>query len=227
MTTSSPAHTAAAPVAAPPTTLRGWARAFRCRPTPKLIVAELAVALGARLVVAGWGWIDVLALGVVLALEPFAEWAIHVVILHWRPRHLLGRELDLVTAEKHRRHHAAPRDLDILFVPMRVLVFWLPLLAATAVLVLPTGIGLTVVTSALAILLAYEWTHFLIHSPYQPRHRAYRHIWRAHRLHHYRNEHYWFGVTSTLGDQVLGTFPDKRDVELSPTVRTLGIDGGV
>ena len=32
------------------------------------------------------------------------------------------------------------------------------------------------------------------------------------------------GVTVHLADHVLGTFPQKSDVENSPTARTLGID---
>ncbi|HMC69660.1 MAG TPA: fatty acid hydroxylase family protein, partial [Mycobacteriales bacterium] len=67
----------------------------------------------------------------------------------------------------------------------------------------------------------YEWTHFLIHSTYVPRSRYYRYIWRAHRLHHYKNEKYWFGVTVHLADHVLRTFPQRDAVETSPTARTL------
>jgi sterol desaturase/sphingolipid hydroxylase (fatty acid hydroxylase superfamily) len=69
--------------------------------------------------------------------------------------------------------------------------------------------------------LAYEWTHFLIHTSYAPRGAVYRNLWRLHRLHHYKNEDYWFGVTGHLGDRVLGTAPDPKDVPLSPTARTL------
>ena len=54
----------------------------------------------------------------------------------------------------------------------------------------------------------------------------YRYVWRAHRNHHFRNEHYWFGVTMHLADHVLGTFPERSAVEVSPTVRTLGIEAG-
>jgi sterol desaturase/sphingolipid hydroxylase (fatty acid hydroxylase superfamily) len=49
-------------------------------------------------------------------------------------------------------------------------------------------------------------------------------VWRAHRNHHYRNEHYWFGVTVHLADHLLGTFPEKTAVDASPTARTLGVD---
>jgi sterol desaturase/sphingolipid hydroxylase (fatty acid hydroxylase superfamily) len=70
-------------------------------------------------------------------------------------------------------------------------------------------------------LLAYEWMHFLIHAPYQPRGRWYRSRWRAHRLHHYRNEHYWYGVVSTAADRMFGTAPDRDDVPVSATALTL------
>ena len=46
-------------------------------------------------------------------------------------------------------------------------------------------------------------------------------IWRNHRLHHFKNEHYWHGITQTLADRVLGTDPDQRDVDRSATARTL------
>jgi sterol desaturase/sphingolipid hydroxylase (fatty acid hydroxylase superfamily) len=74
------------------------------------------------------------------------------------------------------------------------------------------------------MLFAYEWTHYLIHTSYRPKRRFYRYIWRAHRLHHFKNEHYWFGVTVHLADHVLRTFPAKEAVETSPTARTLGVE---
>ena len=46
-------------------------------------------------------------------------------------------------------------------------------------------------------------------------------LYNHHRLHHYRNEQYWFGITNTLGDQVLGTAPDKDDVPVSKTAKNL------
>ena len=67
----------------------------------------------------------------------------------------------------------------------------------------------------------YEWTHYLIHTAYRPKSAAYRRIWRNHRLHHFKNEHYWHGITNTLADRVLGTDPDQREVPRSATARTL------
>jgi hypothetical protein len=39
-----------------------------------------------------------------------------------------------------------------------------------------------------------------------------------------QNEHYWFGVTSTVGDHLLRTTPEQSDVPKSPTARTLGVE---
>jgi sterol desaturase/sphingolipid hydroxylase (fatty acid hydroxylase superfamily) len=73
--------------------------------------------------------------------------------------------------------------------------------------------------------LGYEWTHYLIHSDYKPKTRLYRAIWRNHRNHHYKNEHYWFTVTSSgTADRVLRTYPDPSTVENSPTAKDLHAD---
>jgi sterol desaturase/sphingolipid hydroxylase (fatty acid hydroxylase superfamily) len=84
--------------------------------------------------------------------------------------------------------------------------------------------ALTGGATSYAMLTAYEWTHFLIHTSYRPRRRLYREVWPAHRLHHYRNEHYWFGVTVHGADRVLGTYPAKEAVPASATACTLGVE---
>jgi hypothetical protein len=51
---------------------------------------------------------------------------------------------------------------------------------------------------------------------------VYRAIWRNHRQHHFKNEHYWFTVTSSgTADRVLGTYPDSATVATSPTAKNL------
>ena len=67
----------------------------------------------------------------------------------------------------------------------------------------------------------YEWTHFLIHTSHRPRSRYYRSIWTTHRLHHFKNEHYWHGITNTVADRALGTLPDQQEIERSRTARNL------
>ena len=56
--------------------------------------------------------------------------------------------------------------------------------------------------------LAYEWTHYLTHTSYVPRGRYYARICRAHRLHHFKDEGFWYGFTLPFVDALLRTlFP--------------------
>ena len=201
---------------------QAW-RAFWRHPSPWMLAAMLGIALAARLAVGGWRLGDALVPVVMVAVFPFFEWLVHVCILHWRPRRLAGVTIDPLLARKHRAHHADPRDVPLVFIPWRALVWVIASYAVVAVLAFPRlGMALTFLTGAAALGLGYEWTHYLIHSDYRPRSRAYRAVWRNHRLHHYKNEHYWFTVTSSgTADRVLGTHPDPRQVETSPTARAL------
>ena len=44
------------------------------------------IALAARVIVGDWQLTDALVPVATLAVFPFFEWAVHVFILHWRPR---------------------------------------------------------------------------------------------------------------------------------------------
>ena len=79
----------------------------------------------------------------------------------------------------------------------------------------PLGAMISAAIAGYCMVFVYEWTHFLIHTAYVPRTRAYKTIWRNHRLHHFKNEHFWHGITNNLSDRVLGTNPDQRDVPKS------------
>jgi hypothetical protein len=212
MTTTAPAATI---------TLGGAASLFAAQLGPRVMAVYVGLALAARLAIGGFSGRDLLAAAVLIALEPFTEWVIHVFMLHFKPRTLFGRTVDLDVAIKHRAHHADPTDLELVFVPLRMLFTGVPVVWALFLLLGPPEVATTLILTSTLMLSLYEWTHFLIHQPYRPKTRYYRAIWRAHRLHHFRNEHYWFGVTVSVGDYVLGTFPDKSSVPVSPTARTL------
>ena len=203
--------------------LRQAATAFVGHGSPRSIAAVLLAALAGRVALGGWSWWDLLGPAVVVALQPFTEWLIHVFLLHFRPKTIGRLRIDPLVAREHRAHHADPRDPVLVFIPLPTLGGLVAGLAAVCLVALPLERGLTTLVGALVVLAAYEWTHYLIHSSYRPRHALYRYVWRAHRNHHFRNEHYWFGVTVHLADHVLGTFPDKAAVPLSPTARTLGV----
>ncbi|HJR45077.1 MAG TPA: sterol desaturase family protein [Actinomycetota bacterium] len=206
------------------TTLSQEIRFFASQTNAQLIAGSLALVAVVRLAIGGWRWPDLIIVGAFIALEPFIEWMIHVFILHWKPKQLFGRKVDPLLARKHRAHHRDPRRTDWIFIPFPVLLQVIPISMLLYLLIMPTlRLALTTAVTGLAILLTYEWTHYLIHSRYKPKSRLYKFVWRAHRLHHFKNENYWFGVTMHAGDFVLGTFPAKEDVETSATCKTLGV----
>ena len=201
---------------------QAW-QAFVRHPSPWMIGATLTFGVVARFAVGDWRWTDAALPLALVAAFPLIEWVIHVCVLHWRPRRLGPVELDTLLARKHRAHHADPRDIPLVFIPWQVLAWLLPTYIALAFLAFPRdGLGLTFVVAATALGFAYEWTHYLVHSDYRPQTKAFRAVWRNHRLHHYKNEHYWFTVTTAgTADRLLGTYPDLATVETSPTVRAL------
>lgn len=205
-------------------TLGDELRTFLRHPNSRLLLAATAVALAARVALGGWRIADAVVAAVILGLEPLTEWLIHVFLLHARPKTVAGHTYDSLVARKHRAHHLDPRDVDLVFVPKRVLHGALPgAVVLYGLLLRDLRLASTAVLVSYAMLTLYEWTHFLIHSRYLPKGRYYRYIWRAHRLHHYRNERYWFGVTIHLADHALRTFPARDDVPVSPTAKTLGV----
>jgi len=213
-------------------TLSGARREFLRKESPWVLGAGILALLIARLLIGDLTWRDSVAVAAMLVIYPFGEWAIHVYLLHAKPVRIRGRKIDTVAARAHRAHHREPNDLDM------VLLYWwqaaflmlgaVPLTVAVGGLIVtvvagpvPLGVLVSGALAGYCMVFVYEWTHFLIHTAYRPRSAAYMAIWKNHRLHHFKNEHFWHGITNNLSDRVLGTNPDQKDVPKSKTARTL------
>lgn len=206
---------------------------FLRRPSAYVIGAGILAAAGLRVALGDFSWRDGVAVVAMLAVYPFAEWAIHVYVLHMKPFRFRGREIEASPARNHREHHGKPNRLNMLLLGPVELA---QLMLGSTLLVIASGAGLVAVFSGwpplgpllsaaiagYACILLYEWTHYLIHTAYVPRGRFYKAVRRNHRLHHFKNEHYWHGITNNLSDTLLGTNPDQRTVPKSETARTLG-----
>ena len=211
-----------------PTTRRAFSlsdarREFWKHPSPWIIAATLVAALVARVAVGDWQITDAIVAVVMIAGFPFLEWVIHVFILHWRPRRVGGVTVDSLLARKHRDHHVDPRDVPLIFIPWQSLLWVVATEIAITLLAFPRpGMGLTFLALLAVLGIGYEWSHYLIHSDYKPKTSAYRAIWRHHRLHHFKNEHYWFTVTSAgTADRILRTSPAPATVATSATAKNL------
>lgn len=206
-----------------PSTLGEAWRVFFHFWSPRIMLFYAVVAVAARIAAGGWSWWDLAIVAAVILPWPIQEWLIHVFILHFKPRKLGGRTIDLLVARKHREHHRDPWNLGLVFIPLHIHPFAPFIQVGFWFLVAPTTpLALTGIATYFVFSFHYEWVHYLVHTRYRPKSRLYDRLWRNHRLHHFMNEHYWYGVSMLSGDHLLRTAPDRREVEPSPTCRTLG-----
>jgi hypothetical protein len=198
-------------------TKRATWHAFRTSPSGRVILPVVAAAVVARALVGEWGRGDIAVVAAVAVLTGPVEWFIHRSLLHASPEAWTSRRLG--TGIGHREHHVDPSELRWLLLRGIDAAVFLALLGVVTLAwapLLTVMIGgdvwpslLTAYTVTAAGLGHYEWTHLLVHTRYRPRTRYYARLARNHRRHHYRNEGYWLGVTSNLGDRLLRTYPSS------------------
>jgi len=124
-------------------TLRGAAREFARRHSPWMIAgAVLALVVVRVLIDEPLSWRDAVAVGAMLVVYPFGEWAIHVYLLHAKPITFRGRRLELPTTRDHRYHHLHPNNLFTLLLSPKELAELLLLAVPVVVVVLDVVVGL-------------------------------------------------------------------------------------
>lgn len=159
-------------------------------------------------------------MGLGLALFPFIEYAVHRWILHARP--VGSGWFYRMQRRTHYDHHQEPDRIDLLFTP---LFLFGPLLVAHALLFFAVsrseGVTLALMAGSMLGYLYYEWVHYVAHLPGAPATAWGRWMKKVHRWHHYKNEHYWFGVTTPLVDWLMGTYRRVEEVQKSSTTRQL------
>jgi hypothetical protein len=216
------------------TTKRATAHTFLSTGSGQVVVPVVLATLVLRALLAVGGrtlnWADAVMVAVVVVMTGPVEWVLHGHVLHAPVESFATRRLGLGLG--HRQHHLDPPEMQWLMLRGTEMVIFLGILAVFTVLwSLPLGwaIGggllgpyLTAFVVTAAAAGHYEWTHLLVHTAYRPRSRYYARLARNHRRHHYRNEHYWLGVTSNLGDRLMRTLPASDDsVPRSETARNL------
>ncbi len=220
MTTNSP--DAALNAYPNPKTGREFVKAFYGHLSPRILTALVLGLVGTRLYLGNWSYADLIAPLAILAFWPVLEWLIHVHLLHMKPFKLFGKTIDPNVGRTHRAHHANPADLSDITINKEVFPTVVPVLFVLAYWLFPTVELATGALAAFFILsLHYEFCHFIGHTAWCPPINYYRRRQRMHRLHHYRDERLWWGVSTGIGDVLLGTAPDIKSVEKSPTVHNV------
>nr|WP_127530513.1 sterol desaturase family protein [Paenibacillus kobensis] len=150
----------------------------------------------------------------------FSEYLTHRFLFHLKaPKNVLFLK---ILKRLHYDHHTRPSELKLLFLPVW---YSLPNLTVFAVLFyfLFGNFNSTLAFAAglVAMLLIYEWKHYVAHRPIQPATKLGQWVKRTHLLHHYKNENYWYGVSTPFVDVLFGTLKNEKEVPKSDTVQDL------
>ncbi|MBY0535867.1 MAG: sterol desaturase family protein [Chitinophagaceae bacterium] len=108
----------------------------------------------------------------------------------------------------HGNHHHYPRDRERLFMPpVPSLIISSTILG---IMYLIMGVKAFLFFPGFMVgYLMYGTMHYAIHA-FNPPFKWMKPLWRNHHLHHYKDEHHGFGVSSTLWDHVFGTMFDLK-----------------
>ena len=145
------------------------------------------------------------------------EYIMHRYVFHWVAESEKAKKIVYVM---HGNHHHFPRDRERLFMPPVPSL----ILASIIFLMLYLFIGKSIFLFFPGFLLGYLMygtMHYAIHA-WNPPFKWMKPLWRNHHLHHYKNEHNGYGVSSTIWDHVFGTMFDlKREKEDKEKVKEL------
>lgn len=145
------------------------------------------------------------------------EYIAHRFLFHWEPKTDRSKKIVYVL---HGNHHHFPRDRQRLFMPPVPSLIIATTLFSIMWLIMGS-LALAFFPGFLIGYLMYGTMHYAIHA-WNPPFRWMKPLWRNHHLHHYKNEHNGYGVSSTLWDHVFGTMFDlKKEKEDKEKVQEL------
>lgn len=120
----------------------------------------------------------------------------------------------------HGNHHHYPRDKQRLFMPPVPSLILASIIFGSMYLLMGSYTFMFFPGFMIGYLM-YGTMHYAIHA-WNPPFKWMKPLWRNHHLHHYKNEHNGFGVSSTIWDHVFGTMFDlKNEKEDKEKVREL------
>ncbi|MBP6432188.1 MAG: sterol desaturase family protein [Ferruginibacter sp.] len=134
------------------------------------------------------------------------EYVMHRFVFHYTAHTERGKRINYVL---HGNHHEYPRDKERLFMPAAPSL----IIASTLFFIYWLIIGKNIFAFFPGFMLGYliyGSMHYAIHA-WNPPFKWMKGLWRNHHLHHYKQDHRGFGVSSTLWDHVFGTMFDLKN----------------
>jgi len=147
----------------------------------------------------------------------FFEYLAHRYLFHWVAES--GRAQKFIYT-LHGNHHHYPRDKQRLFMPPVPSIIISSAVFGLLYFLMRQNTFMFFPGFILGYLM-YGTMHYAIHA-WNPPFKWMKPLWRNHHLHHYKNEHNGFGVSSTIWDHVFGTMFDlKKEKEDKEKVKEL------
>lgn len=133
-----------------------------------------------------------------------AEYIVHRYILHEFPK------LFPVLYKEHVKHHQDPNNIKYLFSPVYydILIYTI-YLSVLWILFHDLSYIAPMAAGTLVFQLYYQWMHYAAHRPVAPRTRWGRWMKKKHLLHHFQDEHTWYGVSHPTLDFMMQTDKSK------------------
>jgi sterol desaturase/sphingolipid hydroxylase (fatty acid hydroxylase superfamily) len=142
----------------------------------------------------------------------FFEYLMHRFAFHWAAESERGRKIVYIL---HGNHHHFPRDKERLFMPPVPSLILAAVLFGIMYLLMGSYVFMFFPGFLVGYLL-YGTMHYAIHA-WNPPFKWMKPLWRNHHLHHYKDDHKGFGVSTTLWDRLFGTMfnlaKEKEDKE--------------
>jgi 4-hydroxysphinganine ceramide fatty acyl 2-hydroxylase len=147
----------------------------------------------------------------------FFEYALHRFLFHFLAKSGKAQRFVYVI---HGNHHHYPRDRQRLFMPPIPSLIIANVFFISFYLVLG-NMGFVFFSGFIFGYLMYGSMHYAIHA-FNPPFKFLKPLWRNHHLHHYKNQHMGFGVSTSLWDWVFNTgFDLKNEKEDKEKVKEL------
>lgn len=145
----------------------------------------------------------------------FFEYLVHRFAFHFIPESKRAMKLIYII---HGNHHEYPRDKTRLLMPaipsiiIASSIFGVMYFLASLVGVREFSFGFF--SGFIFGYLLYGSMHYAIHA-FNPPYKWMKPLWRNHHLHHYKDDRYGFGVSTTFWDRLFGTMPKSETEKLT------------
>lgn len=151
------------------------------------------------------GYLTLLCLIAGALIYAIAEYFVHRYILHEFPK------LFPTLYQGHMDHHRNPNDLKHMFSPVYYdMLIYFVYLTLLWLLFRNLSYIAPIATGTLLFQLYYQWMHYAAHRPVVPRTAWGRWMKKKHLLHHFQDEHTWYGVSHPVLDFMMHTDENRE-----------------